>query len=156
MKIDASRISLRPFTEDALEKTYEWLHDPEIKDLTWTPDFSKEDQLRWFEKLPQRTDYIAKTIYIDDVMVGAWGIKNINRQEGHAEPYYYIGDKNYWGLGIGDYLMNKSIDVCRELGVSKIVAIMFVKNFRIVNLHFKQGFKILRYENDMYYMEKKI
>ena len=155
-KFDTARLTLKPFTKDALKQTYEWLHDPEIHELTLTPNFSEEEQLAWFQNLPLREDYITRIIYADDEMIGAWGLKKINLEEGHAEPFYYIGNKKYWGKGIGEWLMNKSIEKCEELGISKIIAIMLVKNFRIVNLHFKQGFKIRDYENGLYYMDKVI
>ena len=156
MKFDITKLSLQPFTKEALDNTYEWLHDPEIQDLTLTPHFTKNDQLEWFRKLPERSDYIAKVIFAGGEMIGAWGLKNIDKEASHAEHYYYIGNKDYWGSGIGSWVMSKSIEACREINLSRITATIFVKNFRIVNLHFKEGFRINKYQNEMYFMEKSL
>ena len=41
-----SRLSFGRFDEIFLEKSWHWLRDPEIKWLTMTPDFTREEQLR--------------------------------------------------------------------------------------------------------------
>lgn len=41
---DYSKISLKLYNEDFLEKSWEWLNDEELKYLTMTPDFTRKDQ----------------------------------------------------------------------------------------------------------------
>ena len=38
-------LSLVEYTEEFLELSWLWLSDPEIKELTMTPDFTKKEQL---------------------------------------------------------------------------------------------------------------
>src|ERR1044071_4858744 len=40
-----------------LELSWEWLTNPEVKQLAMTPDFTREGQAQWFATLPNRTDY---------------------------------------------------------------------------------------------------
>ena len=44
-------IKLVDYTLDYLELSWKWLNDPEIKVLTNTPDFSLDQQLKWFNSL---------------------------------------------------------------------------------------------------------
>ena len=51
-----------------LDKSWYWLNDPEIKALTMTPDFSKEDQASYFKSLPKKyRDKDALAIYIENI-----------------------------------------------------------------------------------------
>lgn len=152
--IDTHRLSVRPFSAGVLKQTYAWLHDPEIQELTRTPDFTEDQQLLWLNNLPARTDCIVKAIYLDDEIIGAWGLKNINKEKGDAEQYYYIGNKNYWGQGIGEWLMDSVQKAALDIGLSRIYLSVVMKNFKAINLCFKNGFKIIGWENDLFKMEK--
>ena len=44
-------VEFREFDREALQKSWEWLNDPQLKSLTMTPDFDQESQERWFESL---------------------------------------------------------------------------------------------------------
>ena len=95
------------YTDEALDKSWEWLNDSEIKHLTNTPDFDREMQRKWFEGLSKRDDYFIRAISTDDMLVGVCGIKNITKSDG--EIWVYIGEKTLWGKTIGaqvaDYLI---------------------------------------------------
>ena len=121
-----------------LEKSWGWLNTPEIAYLTQTPVFSKEDQLHWFESLKEKNDYMIWGIRCDNIPVGVCGLKNINISS--AEYWGYIGEKEYWGKGIGKkmltFIENEAIklDLCiLELNVLK-------DNVRALHLYEKQGF----------------
>ena len=42
------QVAFVEYTEEFLDLSWEWLNDPEIKLLTMTPDFSREDQRAFF------------------------------------------------------------------------------------------------------------
>lgn len=44
------------YSIEFLELSWEWLNDSEIKSLTMTPDFTREEQIVFFRKLPFRQD----------------------------------------------------------------------------------------------------
>ena len=97
------RLSFGRYDEQFLEKSWQWLHDPEIKRLTMTPDFTREDQLRWFARLPEMTDYRIWGISCGGQPVGALGLKHILGDR--AEYWGYIGERHYWGGGLGEEMM---------------------------------------------------
>lgn len=51
------KVEFTDYDEEALEKSWKWLNDPEIKYLTDTPDFDKKTKKEWFESIEQRDDY---------------------------------------------------------------------------------------------------
>jgi len=134
--------SLEKYDVTFLEKSWEWLNDPEIKQLTLTPDFSKEDQLNFYNSLPQKKDYWIKGIAEDGIPIGAMGLKNINKEHSSAEYWGYIGEKEYWGKGIGKFVLKEAIRKTRELNLKKIYLKVSRKNLRARILYEKMGFKL--------------
>ena len=74
-------LSLVEYTEEFLELSWLWLSDPEIKELTMTPDFTKKEQLNFFKNIKSRSGYFIYGVSIDGVKVGACGLKNISTNE---------------------------------------------------------------------------
>ena len=96
-------LKLVPYDRDCLDKSWEWLRDPEIRALTMTPEFTREDQIRFFESLPTREGYDIWGVAVDGAVVGAAGLKNVRGQL--AEYWGYIGERSLWGQGLGKHLM---------------------------------------------------
>src|ERR1051325_3293583 len=111
----SSRLTFSAFDERFLEKSWHWLQDPEIKKLTMTPDFTREEQRRWFEQLPRMTDYRIWGGVCDGEPVGAVGLKQITA--GDAEYWGYLGEKKFWGQGIGMAMLGFACGRARELGL---------------------------------------
>ena len=132
------KIQLCPFNKIFLDLSYVWLHDTEIKYLTNSSDFTKEEQKVWFETLKDRKDYVIWGIKADGLPIGVCGIKNISDSE--AEYWGYIGDKMYWGLGIGKEIMRLIEDEARELKISSIWLKVINCNKRAIDLYEKHGY----------------
>lgn len=128
---------------DFLGKSWNWLNDPEIRKLTLTPVFSKEEQLIYFKQLPTRKDYWIKGVMHDDTAIGATGLKNINADEGSAEFWGYIGEKAYWGKGIGKYMLNEVIKKAKRLNLTHIYLYVAKYNDRAKALYKKTGFELI-------------
>ncbi len=126
-----------------LEKSWEWLNDLEIKTLTLTPDFTKEEQSVFFNSLKARNDYWIKGIIEDNIPIGVIGLKHINSSEKSAEYWGYIGEKEYWGKGIGKFMIEESLKKAEELGLTKIFLNVSGQNTRAKKLYQKMGFKII-------------
>jgi RimJ/RimL family protein N-acetyltransferase len=121
-----------------LSLSWEWLNDPEVKKLTNTPDFSKEDQLNWFNSLNEKKDYKIWGIMVDDIPIGVCGLKNIENID--CEYWGYIGEKKYWGRGIGKELIKFSINEAKKMGLSSIWLNVRDDNIRAIKLYTKYGF----------------
>ena len=106
------------YDEVFLKLSWKWLNDPEIKRLTNTPNFSFEDQKKWYEELQLKKDYKIWGININDTPVGVFGIKNIKNDEG--EYWGFIGEKQFWGNGIGDWMLIASTEKAKLLGLQNL------------------------------------
>lgn len=127
------------YTQTFLDKSWEWLKDPEIRELTMTPDFSREEQLNFFNGLPDRSDYWIRGLAEDDMPIGAMGLKHITTQE--AEYWGYIGERAYWSRGIGNFMMQAAVDKAKELGLGRLYLFVDEHNQRAIQLYTRHGFQ---------------
>jgi RimJ/RimL family protein N-acetyltransferase len=136
------RLLFGRFDEHFLERSWEWLSDPEIKRLTMTPDFTREEQLRWFARLPDMPDYRIWGMSYEGVPIGALGLKRITKDE--AEYWGYIGEQSYWNAGLGGEMMRFISARARELKLTRLYLNVHSDNARAVQLYTNVGFKIVR------------
>ena len=135
----ANRIRLVPYSRAYLDRSWDWLNDPEIKALTMTPDFTREDQLAFFESLAGRTDYHIWGVEAPDgTPIGAGGIKNIAGDTG--EYWCYIGERDWWGRGIGRQILDRCEEKASELGLRHLYMKASAANDRSIGLYAKMGF----------------
>lgn len=142
------------YKEEFLVYSWEWLNDKEIKELTMTPNFTKEQQKKFYLSLKEREDYIIYGLKIDDKPVGACGLKNI--REGIAEYWGYIGEKKYWGKGYGAKIINEMISIAEEKKISNLYLKVTKNNVRAIKLYLNMGFLINEdlSTNNILYMTK--
>jgi RimJ/RimL family protein N-acetyltransferase len=132
--------SLVDFDLNFSNKSWDWLNDPEIKALTLTPDFTKEEQRNFFNSIPQRKNYWIKGIMENGIPIGAMGLKNINTKEKNAEYWGYIGDKKFWGKGIGKFMIHEANKEAKRIGLHELNLKVGSNNFRAKNLYLNLGF----------------
>lgn len=125
-----------------LKLSWEWLNNLDIKMLTNTPDFSKEQQNEWFLSLGSKKDYYLRGILFDGRRIGVVGLKNITSTKG--EYWGYIGDKEYWGKGVGKRMINYIIEVAKETNLKIIYLKVLKSNDRAISLYSKMGFEIIK------------
>ena len=69
---------------------------------------------------------------------------NLNKLGNHkAELQIVIGEKDYWGRGIGNKAAKEILNAAKQLGFQKIKIEVRPKNSRAINLYHKLGFKNL-------------
>lgn len=141
----AGRLTFTRFDERFLGKSWEWLNDTEIKRLTMTPDFTQEAQARWFAGLPAKKDYLIWGLLCESTPIGVAGLKRITERD--AEYWGYIGERDYWGAGLGKEIMRFVLARARELGLSELYLKVGVDNQRALALYTKTGFRLVS-END--------
>jgi RimJ/RimL family protein N-acetyltransferase len=131
------QVSHEPYDRRFMLKSREWFADEELRALTATPVVSPEAQEKWFASLPKPGYHIWGSL-VDGEPIGAFGLKN--EADGQAEYWAYIGDKNYWGKGIGRYMLEAGLEEGRRLGLKKVYIYVLPDNMRTINLHTKLGF----------------
>lgn len=137
-------LEIREMDEVALEKSWEWLNDPEMKRLTITPDFDKQSQRKWYESLKSRTDYWIIVGWYEDQPIAIGGLKSINGKD--AELFGYVGDKCFWGKGVAVDMMDKIHKHGKLIGLESIYTILLKENIRSFKLNSRFGYK---FEKDL-------
>lgn len=134
------QIRLVPFDRGYLEKSWTWLNDPEVKALTLTPNFTRQDQERFFASLPTRSEYRVWGLEsLNAERIGAVGLKHIDQD--HAELWCYIGERSFWGQGvIGEILKLAEVEA-RKLGIASLYIVAAVSNERSLAAFHKRGFE---------------
>jgi RimJ/RimL family protein N-acetyltransferase len=139
------------YDERFLELSWIWLGDEEIRCLTMTPPFTKIQQRTWFDSLANRKDYLIWGIELDNLPIGAFGIKHIDNISG--EYWGYIGEKKYWGQGIGHWMVKNAIAFAKDLGLQRLWLRVSLENTRAMKLYVKCGFMTVRNEDGVKWME---
>lgn len=137
-----NRIRLVPFDRTFLDRSFDWLHDPEIKLMAMAPDFTREEQEAFFNDLPGRDDYKIWGVAAGGEPIGVGGIKNISGTDG--EFWCYIGERAYWGKGIGGRILDLCEEKAHDLGVTRLTMTALETNERSLNAYRKAGFQFLR------------
>ena len=149
-----SRLSFGRFDKIFLDKSWHWLRDPEIKRLTMSPDFTREEQLRWFARLPERTDYLIWGLSCDGIPIGALGLKNITRHE--AEYWGYIGDRSCWNTGLGGEMMCFIFNRAKKMGLNELYLKVHRDNARAIRLYTRVGFKTVSEDKEVFNMRRSL
>ncbi|MEI7824516.1 MAG: GNAT family N-acetyltransferase [Chlorobiaceae bacterium] len=140
-----------PYDARCLELSWLWLNDPEIRELTMTPIFTREDQNIYFKNLPLRLDYKIWGILLDGhEIVGAAGLKNYRGSL--AEYWGYIGEKKYLNQGLGQSLVKVVEEKARNSGIIDLDLKVFANNIRAIKLYQKVGFLIDHYNSTDSYL----
>lgn len=149
-------VELQEFDETYLEKSFFWLTDMEIKALTQTPEISRESQRKWFNSLKTKEDYKVFGICVDGMGIGAIGLKNINWIDQSAEYFGYIGEKEYWGKGIGATAMELIESYAAEMHLCRLYLKVLRTNTRAIAMYIRCGYKRIDTKEEMIFMEKQM
>ena len=134
------KIKFVEYDNEYLDLSWMWLNDPEIKDLIMAPDITKESQKQWYDELKARNDYYIWGIKDGNVRIGAVGIKRVNLKDKSGEYFGYIGNKKYWGLGIGTNMIEYIINFAKTKQLSTVYLWVSRSNSRAIRLYEKNGF----------------
>ena len=142
------------FSRVFLEKSYHWLHDPVIAHLTLTAPFSREDQERFFAALPDRKGYQVYGIQADQKPVGACGLKHITTDS--AEYWGYIGERQYWGQGIGQFMWDEMLCQARKMNISTLWLLVGKDNPVAQAMYKKNQFLVIEEQAKVLRMERPV
>ncbi|AOR64660.1 GNAT family N-acetyltransferase [Pectobacterium wasabiae] len=147
-------LKLIEYDRSFLDLSWIWLNDPEIKKMTMTPSFTKEQQDEFFNTLKQRDDYIIYGVVYGDEKIGVAGIKNIHNTE--AEYWGYIGEKKFWGMKLGEVIIDKMLEVANVKSIERLTLKVVESNKRAIALYHKKGFVVYDYKCGIFYMERRV
>jgi RimJ/RimL family protein N-acetyltransferase len=145
MNIVGDTIRLRPMEKTDMESRVKWFNDPDVNEtLFLDAELNLAKTLDWFDKAVRdetRQDFVIETLA--GKSIGFMGLVNINHRHGTAECYGIIGQKQYWGKGIGTESHSLLIQYAFEaLGLNKIWASVNMENTAILKVTRKLGFRV--------------
>lgn len=147
------KLELVDFDRVFYEKSREWLNDEEINRMTDTGDLPEESvRVQWFGSLSSRKDYLIWGVKMGNVPIGACGLKNIEGTK--AEYWGYIGEKAYWGRGLGNQMMVLLEKKAADLHLEELCLKVLNDNERAKMLYCRRGFVIDNRDNCYWYMHK--
>lgn len=150
-------IQLEKYDEIYLEKSWNWLNNPQIKSLTNTPDFTKEQQKKWFYNISNNQSYKIWGVSFDGIPIGVFGVKNIDNIKRDGEYWGYIGEKQYWGKGIGSIVLSKIIEISsNKLNLEFLYLKVLKDNNVAINFYKKFKFKEVKREDEQITMIKRL
>lgn len=148
-------LQLVGYDKTFFDRSKEWLLDEELNHLIHAGTIpSDEERLAWFNSLSTRTDYLIWGVAYNGEPIGVSGLKRI--ADGKAEYWGYIGEKAYWGKGLGKELMKEVINKAIVLGLDTIWLRVRKYNPRAINLYKRIGFVIAKDESETYLMTMSI
>lgn len=145
-------VKLVKFTVSFLQLSWEWFNDEELRYLTNTPVFTRDDQILWFNKISSMQNYRIWGIRADHVPVGACGIRNIENNEG--EYWGYIGIKELRGKGIGSQVMILVEKEALKLKLKKLWLKVLPDNSAAITLYKKSGYTTADMKDNLLVMSK--
>lgn len=147
-------LKLVEYDRTFLDLSMKWLSDPEIASLVMVPSFTKVQQECFFNSLPTRENYYIKGLIYNGYPIGAAGIKNIYKEKG--EYWGYIGEKQFWGKGIGKDIIRLIINNAKILGLTSWYLNVHRDNERAQKLYEKYGFISMSVRGSVILMERSI
>ncbi len=149
-KFEGENLYLRQLVEsDATQKYCDWLNDPEVNKFLETRQSSIEDLKKYIRQ--KREDPNASLLGVfdrdNDVHIGNVKLEPIDWQQKRAIFGIMIGNKKYWGKGIGTEATKLILDYAfQKLGLNEVELGVISENIRARKTFEKAGFKAIRFE----------
>lgn len=140
-------ITLRPLTKYQITPFYSWLNDEEVVKFSLTlfqHISTKEEVFQWYSKLLDDTKNYTIGIFLEktDVLIGYSGICNISNSNKSGEFFIFIGDKTYWGKGIGTQVTKDILaQGFHKLNLNRIMLTVSAPNIAGIRAYENAGFK---------------
>lgn len=143
--ITADHIRLRPLTPEDMPLKVKWYNDLAVrKTLVIDEVFELEKTLQWYNTLAantSRADYRVESL--DGTAIGVTGLIDIDPKNRTAQCYCVIGEKAYWGHGLGTEIHSVLFEWgFKALDIDKIWAHIRTNNPAIFRVVEKLGFRI--------------
>ena len=153
MKIKGERIYFRTLTEkDASRRYCQWLNDPQVNQYLETKVATITGLKKYIKAKNKDPNCLFLGIFSkkNNQHIGNIKLEPLDFKKKKAFLGVLIGDKNYWGKGIGTEATKLIVDYCfYKLNLNKAEAAMIAENIGSFKIHEKLGFKVDKIENNI-------
>lgn len=140
------KIYIRPLVENDAETSYRWRNDDEV----WKHTGSRPDkeitikmEREWIQKVLARPDEKRFAICLKETneYIGNVQLTEINSYE--AEFHIFIGEKKFWGKGLGTAATNSAVEYAfKNLNLQCVYLFVKKENIAAIRAYEKAEFKI--------------
>jgi len=138
------RVILRPLSKSDLPRLLRWINDPEVRYyLESFMPMSETEEEKWLENLDKRkpNDLVLAIETTEGVHIGNMGLHRINWRDRTATTGAMIGEKEYWGKGLGTEAKMLFMDYAfNTLNLRRITSQVLVFNCRSIAYSKKCGY----------------
>jgi RimJ/RimL family protein N-acetyltransferase len=146
IKIEGRKIYLRTLSERNATKEYcSWLNDPEVNKYLETREATIAELKNYIREKNKNPNCLFLGIFFkkNNKHIGNIKLEPIDFKNRKATLGILIGDKNYWGKGIGKEATKLLINYAfQKLNLKEINLGVISANKRAISLYKKLGFKI--------------
>lgn len=149
-------IKLKKLTLKHVNKKYlKWMNDQMVFKYT---DQSKTNhtlkQIKKYVKDRLKSNEIIFGIFYKNVHIGNIKLGPIDYLNKTSEISYFIGEKQYWGMGIGTIAIKNLIKIAKKKGLKKLIAGCVQQNKSSQRVLKKNKFKIEGKLKSQYIIDK--
>lgn len=145
-----SLIYLRPLLLSDAKISFKWRNDPQIWTYTaFTPtnEITEEIEENWLAKSlnKQQDKRFAVCVRANDQYIG--NVQLLDIHDGIAEFQLFIGEKDYWGKGIGFQATLQMLDIAfNDLHLKSVFLTVHPDNIIAMRCYSRAGFKYVSRE----------
>ena len=144
------KIYIRPLAPEDAKISYKWRNDPEVWKFTGSrPDreITYDIESEWIHKAIADPTCKRFAIMVDEKYVGNIQLTNI--EDDTAEFHIFIGDRFWWGKGVGRAATEHLLTFARqELKLKKIYLTVRKENIAAIKSYRKVPFEELETNHD--------
>ncbi len=145
------KVTIRPLKDGDEKVSYKWRNDPEIWLMTGSrPNIEVTEQVEyeWLQKVLTQKDSLRYAICVGDKneYVGNVQITNITEESG--EFHIFIGNKYYWGKGVGATATRLMIDEGFKKGLKQIYLYVRLDNVAAIKVYEKCGMSVISQDGE--------
>lgn len=146
MIFESSKISFRKMTADDAQLYHAWRNDMEVMRSTspFLDIYHFEDTNEFVNNVILGSPTSKSYMILDkesDTPIGITSLIQIDFKNRHAECIIDIGEKSYWGKGIGTKAMTLLLDYAfLEMNLHRVSLRVFSFNHKAIKLYKKLGF----------------
>lgn len=146
IRLEGANIYLRELTsDDASQKYCDWLNDSEVNEFLQTNSATTKDLEDYIAQKNKSEDSLLLGIFWKETNehIGNIKLEPINYNHSYATIGILIGNKGYWGKGVGTEAVNLVVDYAfKQLQLNEVRLGVLAVNAKAINLYKKCGFYI--------------
>lgn len=136
-------VKLRPLQRDDVDKFLTWVNDSEVTSyLTLYLPMTRMAEEAWITHIDQSsTDVVFVMETLDGDYLGNIGLHRIDKHNQNTELGIVIGNKEYWGQGLGSEAVRLIVHYAfNALNMHRVYLHVLADNIRAIECYKKCGF----------------